>query len=62
MLTNARIGTAALAARDRPYKKALPPDKVEAILREEGGRGRLDAELVRIFYEAGLPALAATQS
>jgi HD-GYP domain-containing protein (c-di-GMP phosphodiesterase class II) len=40
----------ALAARDRPYKKALPPDAVRRILEDEAGRGRLDAELVRIFY------------
>jgi len=40
----------ALAARDRPYKKALPPDAVRRILEDEAARGRLDAELVRIFY------------
>jgi HD-GYP domain-containing protein (c-di-GMP phosphodiesterase class II) len=41
----------ALAARDRPYKKALPEDAVERILREEAETGKLDAELVRIFLE-----------
>jgi len=40
----------ALAARDRPYKKALPPDAVRRILEEEARIGRLDAELVRLFY------------
>jgi HD-GYP domain-containing protein (c-di-GMP phosphodiesterase class II) len=40
----------ALAARDRPYKKALPPDAVRRILEEEASRGRLDPELVRVFY------------
>ncbi len=42
----------ALSARDRPYKKALPPDAVRRILEEDAGRGKLDAELVRIFYAA----------
>ncbi|MDP3179466.1 MAG: HD domain-containing phosphohydrolase, partial [Spirochaetaceae bacterium] len=41
----------ALAARDRPYKKALSMDAVERILREEAEKGKLDAELVRVFLE-----------
>jgi HD-GYP domain-containing protein (c-di-GMP phosphodiesterase class II) len=40
----------ALAARDRPYKKALPPDAVRKILEEDAAKGKLDAELVRLFY------------
>ncbi len=49
MLTIADIYDA-LAARDRPYKKALPFDTVKRILMEEADCGRLDGELVRLFY------------
>ncbi|MBL8967969.1 MAG: GAF domain-containing protein [Spirochaetaceae bacterium] len=41
----------ALAARDRPYKKALPFEVVRRIMEDEASRGRLDAELVRLFFE-----------
>lgn len=41
----------ALAARDRPYKKALPLETVRSIMEEETGRGRLDEELLRLFFE-----------
>jgi HD-GYP domain-containing protein (c-di-GMP phosphodiesterase class II) len=41
----------ALIAADRPYKKALSLDRVVDILREEGGRGRLDKDLVELFVE-----------
>jgi HD-GYP domain-containing protein (c-di-GMP phosphodiesterase class II) len=39
----------ALLASDRPYKRALPLEKVLVILKEEGSRGKLDADLVDIF-------------
>ena len=42
----------ALAARDRPYKKAVPHDAAVSILDGEAGRGAIDAELLRIFVEA----------
>lgn len=41
----------ALAASDRPYKKALDLDKILDILGDEGGRGKLDGELVRILCQ-----------
>jgi HD-GYP domain-containing protein (c-di-GMP phosphodiesterase class II) len=44
----------ALAARDRPYKKAVPPDTALEILGEEARRGAVDGELLRIFVEAGV--------
>jgi HD-GYP domain-containing protein (c-di-GMP phosphodiesterase class II) len=39
----------ALSAADRPYKKAVPLDRVFAILREEARKEQLDAELVELF-------------
>jgi HD-GYP domain-containing protein (c-di-GMP phosphodiesterase class II) len=44
----------ALTASDRPYKKALPPEKALDILGAEAGRGQLDAALLAVFVEAGL--------
>jgi HD-GYP domain-containing protein (c-di-GMP phosphodiesterase class II) len=49
----------ALAARDRPYKKAVPSDRALDILREEARRGVIDADLLDLFiaakvYEAAL--------
>ena len=44
----------ALAARDRPYKKAVPGEAALEILEDEARRGSLDAELLRIFVEAGV--------
>ena len=41
----------ALAASDRPYKKALPVDRAIAILREEAGRCRVNGELVELFQQ-----------
>ncbi|MHC4202989.1 MAG: HD-GYP domain-containing protein, partial [Planctomycetota bacterium] len=54
--TDARIlGVAdiydALTAQDRPYKPAMPHEKARAILEEDAGAGRLDQELVRLFFE-----------
>ncbi len=42
----------ALTASDRPYKKAVPPEKALDILQDEVKRNELDADLVRIFIEA----------
>ena len=42
----------ALTAADRPYKKALDPDRALEILGFEVKDGNLDPDLVRIFHEA----------
>jgi HD-GYP domain-containing protein (c-di-GMP phosphodiesterase class II) len=42
----------ALAAADRPYKKAMPPEKALRILELEAKAGKLDADLVQVFVEA----------
>ena len=39
----------ALAARDRPYKKALPDDRAIEILRAEARRGAIDGDLLELF-------------
>ncbi|OHD66325.1 MAG: hypothetical protein A2176_07510 [Spirochaetes bacterium RBG_13_51_14] len=39
----------ALVAGDRPYKKAVPMDRVLEILKEEADRGVLDGDLVDLF-------------
>lgn len=52
MLTIADVYDA-LSARDRPYKKALPFEAVRNIMFDEAKRGRLDQELVRIFFRDG---------
>jgi HD-GYP domain-containing protein (c-di-GMP phosphodiesterase class II) len=44
----------ALTASDRPYKKALPPERALDILGEEARRGQLDAPLLGVFVEAGV--------
>jgi HD-GYP domain-containing protein (c-di-GMP phosphodiesterase class II) len=41
----------ALSAPDRPYKKAIPFSAAKEILEDEARKGRLDAEMVRIFFE-----------
>jgi len=46
----------ALTANDRPYKKALPHDAALDILQMESKRGLIDAELLTLFIEAGVPA------
>lgn len=48
----------ALAASDRPYKKAMPPEKALGILEAEGKAGKLDADLVRVFAEGRIYLLA----
>ena len=44
----------ALAARDRPYKKAVPHSEAISILDGEAARGAIDADLLRIFVEANV--------
>ena len=39
----------ALAARDRPYKKAVPDDRALDILRGEARRGVIDSDLLELF-------------
>lgn len=41
----------ALSASDRPYKRAVPLEKVLAILREEAAAGKVDADVVDIWIE-----------
>jgi HD-GYP domain-containing protein (c-di-GMP phosphodiesterase class II) len=41
----------ALAASDRPYKKAFSLEQVIQILRKDGAAGKLDADLVEIFVQ-----------
>jgi HD-GYP domain-containing protein (c-di-GMP phosphodiesterase class II) len=42
----------ALSASDRPYKRAVPPEKALDILRMEARQGALDSDLLDIFVEA----------
>ncbi|HRP69641.1 MAG TPA: hypothetical protein PLY93_08935 [Turneriella sp.] len=42
----------ALTAWDRPYKKAIPPEKALDILQMEVKDGHVDNDLLRIFIEA----------
>jgi hypothetical protein len=44
----------ALTAADRPYKRANPLSEAMRILFEMAEKGKLDADLVRLFYEKGL--------
>ena len=48
----------ALTAADRPYKKALGPDRALEILGYEVNDGNLDSDLVRIFREAEIYKLS----
>ncbi len=41
----------ALTAQDRPYKKAIPPERALEILSAEVVEGKLDPELFRIFVD-----------
>ena len=50
----------ALTASDRPYKKAVPKVKAYEILDDEAKRGDIDADLLRVFIEADVPARAAS--
>ena len=49
----------ALTASDRPYKKAVPKDRAYDILNDEAKKGDVDADLLRVFIEADVPAKAA---
>jgi HD-GYP domain-containing protein (c-di-GMP phosphodiesterase class II) len=42
----------ALAAADRPYKKALPPEKALDIISAEVKTGKIDPELFQVFIDA----------
>jgi HD-GYP domain-containing protein (c-di-GMP phosphodiesterase class II) len=42
----------ALSATDRPYKRAVPREKIFSILREEAEAGKLDRDLVELFIES----------
>jgi HD-GYP domain-containing protein (c-di-GMP phosphodiesterase class II) len=42
----------ALAASDRPYKKAMPPERALDIIEFEVRAGKIDGELFKIFTEA----------
>ena len=44
----------ALTASDRPYKKAMPPEKALDLLADEARRGQIDAPLLGVFVEAGV--------
>ncbi len=44
----------ALAAQDRPYKKAVPPEIALDYLQRDMRNGYLDGELLRVFIEAKL--------
>jgi HD-GYP domain-containing protein (c-di-GMP phosphodiesterase class II) len=43
----------ALTASDRPYKRAIPTEKALAIIESEVKAGKCDADLFRVFVEAG---------
>lgn len=44
----------ALTASDRPYKRAMTPQKAIEILEDEARRGKLDGELLSIFVDCGV--------
>lgn len=44
----------ALTSMDRPYKKAVTPERALDILNQEARAGKLDIELLKIFIEAGI--------
>jgi len=48
----------ALTAADRPYKKAIPPQRALEILKMEAERGHIDAELLKIFIEHSIYRLS----
>jgi HD-GYP domain-containing protein (c-di-GMP phosphodiesterase class II) len=51
----------ALSASDRPYKKAVPPDRALDILEMSVKAQELDAELFRLFHEARIFELSRTR-
>jgi HD-GYP domain-containing protein (c-di-GMP phosphodiesterase class II) len=44
----------ALTASDRPYKRALPPERALDILGDEAKRGQIDTPLLGVFVESGV--------
>lgn len=44
----------ALTAADRPYRRAIPPEKAGDILRAEAKNGRLDKDIVDLFLDKEL--------
>jgi HD-GYP domain-containing protein (c-di-GMP phosphodiesterase class II) len=48
----------ALAARDRPYKKAVAPERALDILRQDANAGQVDVDLLDLFIEAKVFELA----
>lgn len=48
----------ALAAADRPYKKAMPPEGALKILQEMAEKGLLDRDLVDLFSKKLFPGVA----
>lgn len=50
----------ALSASDRPYKQAVSPERVLAILQDSVKRDELDADLFRMFVEGRVYDLTAT--
>jgi HD-GYP domain-containing protein (c-di-GMP phosphodiesterase class II) len=44
----------ALTASDRPYKKAMPPERAIDILADEAKRGQIDSPLLGVFVEAAV--------
>jgi 3',5'-cyclic-nucleotide phosphodiesterase len=44
----------ALTAQDRPYKPAMPHEKARKILEGDAAAGKLDAQLVGLFFERNL--------
>ena len=52
----------ALTASDRPYKKAMPIDKVMMILKSEVEKKKLDKDLFELFEREGFHKLYATAS
>ena len=52
----------ALTASDRPYKKAMPPEKALDILSGDVKRGQLDHELFEVFVSSRVWAMTSRQS
>ena len=52
----------ALTTGDRPYKRAVSPDRALAILEDEAQRGLLDPALVKVFVEAKIFARPLTET
>jgi hypothetical protein len=49
----------ALTAADRPYKRAMEPERALKILREDAEAGKLDPEMLDIFIKRGIYKLTA---